>query len=65
MESTLTKKSLNGKDLDEVINVLKEPSPLMAAFPLLVTLGAYAQQSYVLGYVGLYIYIYIPLLCGC
>ena len=38
MECTLAKKSLNGKDLDEVIDVLKELSPLRAAFPLLVKL---------------------------
>ena len=38
MECTLAKKSVNGNDLDEVIDVLKELSPLRAAFPLLVKL---------------------------
>lgn len=38
MECTLAKHTLNGKQLDEVIDVLHELSPLKAAFPLLVKL---------------------------
>ena len=38
MECTLAKHTLNGKDLDGVIKVLCELSPLKTAFPLLVKL---------------------------
>ena len=38
MEYTLAKHTLNGKELDEIIDVLRELSPLRAAFPLLVKL---------------------------
>ena len=38
MECTLAKHTLNGKELDEIIDVLRELSPLRAAFPLLVKL---------------------------
>ena len=38
MECSLAKHTLNGKELDEVINVLRELFPLKAAFPLLVKL---------------------------
>ena len=38
MECTLVKHTLNGKELDEIIDVLCELSPLRAAFPLLVKL---------------------------
>ena len=38
MECKLAKHTLNGKQLDEVINVLHELSPLRTAFPLLVKL---------------------------
>ena len=38
MECTLAKHTLNGKELDEIIKVLRELSPSLAAFPLLVKL---------------------------
>ena len=38
MECTLAKHILRGKELREIIDVLREPSPLRAAFPLLVKL---------------------------
>jgi hypothetical protein len=38
MECTLAKQTLNGKELDEIIDVLHELSPLRVAFPLLVKL---------------------------
>ena len=38
MECSLAKHNLNGKELDEVIDVLRELFPLKAAFPLLVKL---------------------------
>ena len=38
MECTLAKRTLNGKDIDGVIEVLCELSPLRNAFPLLVNL---------------------------
>ncbi len=36
MECSLAKHTLNGKDLNEVIHVLRELSPLATAFPVLV-----------------------------
>ena len=36
MECSLAKHTLNGKDLNEVIDVLRELSPLRTAFPVLV-----------------------------
>ena len=39
MECSLAKHTLNGKELDEVIDVLRELFPLKAAFPLLVKLA--------------------------
>ena len=38
MECSLAKHTLNGKDLNEVIDVLRELSPLRTAFPVLVKL---------------------------
>ena len=38
MECSLAKHTLNGTELDEVIDVLRELFPLKAAFPLLVKL---------------------------
>ena len=38
MECTLAKQTLNGKELDEIIDVLHGLSPLRVAFPLLVKL---------------------------
>ena len=44
MECTLAKQTLNGKELDEIIDVLHELSPLRVAFPLLVKLFQIASS---------------------